>query len=134
MGIPEQQAALLQHHGPAFAHQHWALIILVAGTALAAAGGPSPAVLLIAGYEGRYPWILVSNIVLRLLGFAMLIPMFGLMGAAVAATLSLLATALTLNVLCWRWTGIDPSVLGIFRKAKPVSGVEAGADSRQVPS
>jgi O-antigen/teichoic acid export membrane protein len=129
---------ILGFFGPAFAHQHWALIILVGGTALAAAGGPSPAVLLIAGYEGRYPWILVSNIALRLLGFAVLIPMLGLMGAAVAATLSLLATTITLNVLCWRWTGIDPSVLGIFRKVKPMSGAETepggGADSRQVPS
>jgi O-antigen/teichoic acid export membrane protein len=129
---------ILGFFGPSFANQHWALIILVAGTALAAAGGPSPAVLLIAGFEGRYPWILVSNIVLRLLGFAVLIPMFGLMGAAVAATVSLLVTAITLNVLCRRWTGIDPSVLGIFRKAKPASAIEAdavtGPASRQVQS
>jgi O-antigen/teichoic acid export membrane protein len=110
---------ILGFFGPSFVHQHWALIILVAGTALAAAGGPAPAVLLIAGYEGRYPWLLVGNIALRLLGFAILIPMFGLIGAAVAATLSLLVTAIVSNVLCRRWTGIDPSVLGIFRKRDP---------------
>lgn len=129
---------ILGFFGPSFAHQHWALIILVAGTALAAAGGPAPAVLLIAGYEGRYPWILVANIALRLLGFAVLIPMFGLLGAAAAATLSLLATALTVNVLCRRWTGIDPSVLGIFRRVKSqhtsalAARLDAGCDSRRV--
>jgi O-antigen/teichoic acid export membrane protein len=104
---------LLGFFGPAFATQHWTLIVLVAGTAIYAAGGPAPAVLLIAGHEGKYPFILALNIVLRLAGFALLIPSFGLMGAAAAATGSLLITAVVLNVLCRRWTGIDPSVLGI---------------------
>ena len=106
---------LLGFFGPAFAHQHWTLIVLVAGTAIYASGGPAPAVLLIAGHEGKYPFILVANIALRLAGFAVLIPLFGLMGAAAAATGSLLVTAVALNVLCRRWTGIDPSVLGIVR-------------------
>lgn len=124
---------ILGFFGPSFANQHWALIILVAGTALAAAGGPAPAVLLIAGYEGRYPWILLANIALRLAGFVILIPMFGLLGAASAATLALLATSLAANVLCRRWTGIDPSVLGIFRNLKRLHASSAGAgDVRKV--
>jgi O-antigen/teichoic acid export membrane protein len=104
---------LLGFFGPAFVHEQWTLIILVAGTALYAAGGPAPAVLMISGQEGKYPLILAGNIALRLAGFAVLIPLFGLTGAAIAATASLLLTALVLNVLCRRWTGIDPSVLGI---------------------
>jgi O-antigen/teichoic acid export membrane protein len=120
---------LLGFFGPAFVQHHWALIILVVGTALAAAAGPAPAVLLIAGHERRYPWLLVANILLRLLGFVVLIPMIGLNGAALAATLSLLLTAVTLNVLCRRWTGIDPSVLGIFRKRS-----QTAANPRQVQS
>ncbi|MDQ8726667.1 polysaccharide biosynthesis C-terminal domain-containing protein [Bradyrhizobium sp. LHD-71] len=125
--------AILGFFGPSFAGQQWALIILVAGTALAAAGGPAPAVLLISGHEGQYPWILVANIALRMLGFAILIPIFGLMGAALAATLSLLATTLTLNVLCRRWTGIDPSIIGIFRKVRPqlASSLEADPDAER---
>lgn len=123
---------LLGFFGPAFAHQHWALIVLVAGTSIYAAGGPAPAVLLIAGHEGKYPFILVANIVLRLAGFAVLIPLFGLMGAAFAATGSLLLTSVALNVLCRRWTGIDPSVLGIVRvfrrslAARRATGAEPG--------
>jgi O-antigen/teichoic acid export membrane protein len=109
---------LLGFFGPAFASQHWTLIVLVAGTAIYAAGGPAPAVLMISGHEGRYPFILVLNIVLRLAGFALLIPLFGLMGAAIAATASLLVTAVAMNVLCRRWTGIDPSVLGIVSAFK----------------
>jgi O-antigen/teichoic acid export membrane protein len=117
---------LLGFFGPAFAEQQWTLIILVAGTALYAAGGPAPAVLMISGHEGKYPLILVGNIVLRLAGFAVLIPIFGLTGAAIAATGSLLLTALTLNVLCRRWTGIDPSVLGIVTQLRQSIAVKAG--------
>jgi O-antigen/teichoic acid export membrane protein len=118
---------LLGFFGPSFATEKWTLIILVAGTALYAAGGPAPAILMIAGYEGRYPWILASSIVLRLLGFVILIPAFGLLGAAAAATISLLVTTVALNVLCRRWTGIDASVLSVFRnlwRLRPVSGYD----------
>jgi O-antigen/teichoic acid export membrane protein len=104
---------LLGLFGPEFALHQWVLIILVAGTSIYAAGGPAPAVLLISGHEGKYPFVLAGNIVLRLTGFAILIPLFGLTGAAIATTASLLVTAAVLNVLCRRWTGIDPSVLGI---------------------
>jgi O-antigen/teichoic acid export membrane protein len=122
---------LLGFFGPAFAQQQWTLIILVAGTSLYAAGGPAPAVLLIAGHEGKYPLILAGNIALRLAGFAVLIPAFGLTGAAIAATTSLLLTGLVLNVLCRRWTGIDPSVLGIVTQIR--RSLAAKADEHQGP-
>jgi O-antigen/teichoic acid export membrane protein len=110
--------ALLGLFGPSFADEKLTLVVLVLGTALYAAGGPAPTVMMIAGYEGRYPWILAASIALRLIGFAVLIPAFGLMGAAVAATISLLLTTVTLNVLCRRWTGIDPSVLTVLRNMR----------------
>ena len=117
---------LLGFFGPTFAEQQWTLIILIAGTALYAAGGPVPAVLMIAGQEGKYPLILAGNIALRLAGFAILIPAFGLTGAAIAATGSLLVTALILNVLCRRWTGIDPSVIGIVTQLRRSLAAKAG--------
>jgi O-antigen/teichoic acid export membrane protein len=104
---------LLSLFGPAFAQQNWVLIVLVAGTSIYAAGGPAATVLLICGHENKYPYVLAGNIALRLAGFAILIPLFGLIGAAAAATGSLLAATVILNVICRRWTGIDPSVLGI---------------------
>jgi O-antigen/teichoic acid export membrane protein len=124
---------LLGFFGPSFAEQQWTLIILVAGTALYAAGGPAPAVLMIAGHEGKYPLILAGNIALRLAGFAVLIPVFELTGAAVAATGSLLMTAVTLNVLCRRWTGIDPSVLGIATHVRQ-SFAAKGVGAHQAPA
>jgi hypothetical protein len=71
---------------------------------------------MIAGHEGRYPWIVAANITLRFLGFAIFIPLFGLQGAALAAAASLGIVTIVLNILCRRWLGLDPSVLILFRK------------------
>jgi O-antigen/teichoic acid export membrane protein len=102
--------------GPSFVAQKWTLIILATGTALHAAGGPAAAILMISGHEGRYPLIVAANIILRFTGFAILIPLFGLQGAALATAISLAIVAVALNVLCRRWVGLDPSILILFRK------------------
>jgi O-antigen/teichoic acid export membrane protein len=104
--------------GPAFIAQKWTLIILATGTALYATGGPAAAILMIAGHEGRYPWIVAANMILRFLGFAILIPVFGLKGAALSTAISLAVIAFTLNVLCRRWVGLDPSILILLRKSR----------------
>jgi O-antigen/teichoic acid export membrane protein len=103
--------------GPSFIAQKWTLIILATGTALSAAGGPAAAILMIAGHEGRYPLIVAANILLRFLGFAILIPILGLEGAALSTAISLAVIAIALNVLCRRWVGLDPSILILFRKS-----------------
>ncbi|WP_398475792.1 lipopolysaccharide biosynthesis protein [Tardiphaga sp.] len=107
---------ILALFGPDFVAQKWTLITLALGTAFYAAGGPAPSVLQIAGQERRYPFIVASNIVLRFIGFAIFIPLFGLWGAALAASTSLAIVTIVLNVLCRRWLGLDPSVLFLFRK------------------
>ncbi len=109
--------SILGLFGPGYVAQKWTLIILTAGTALYAAGGPAPALLMIAGHEARYPWIVAANISLRFIGFALLIPKFGLLGAAIAAAISLCIVTVVLNVLCRRWVGVDPSVLGLLAKS-----------------
>lgn len=107
---------ILALFGPDFVAQKWTLITLALGTAFYAAGGPAPSVLQIAGQERRYPFIVASNIALRFAGFAIFIPLFGLWGAALAASTSLAIITIALNLLCRRWLGLDPSVLFLFRK------------------
>jgi O-antigen/teichoic acid export membrane protein len=102
--------------GSDFVAQKWTLIILATGTAFYAAGGPASSVLMIAGHEGRYPWIVAANIALRFLGFAIFIPLFGLQGAALAAATSLGIVTIVLNILCRRWLGLNPSVLILYSK------------------
>ena len=109
---------ILNLFGPAFVAQKWTLIILATGTALSAAGGPAAAILMIAGHEGRYPLIIAANMMLRFTGFAILIPILGLQGAALSTAISLAIVAIALNVLCRRWVGLDPSILILFRKPR----------------
>jgi O-antigen/teichoic acid export membrane protein len=103
---------LFGHH---FAAQQWVLIVLALGTAFQAAGGPSAAILQLTGHEGEYVPVVAANVVLRLIGFLVLIPWFGLLGAAISATVSLAFATVALNVLCRRRAGVDPSVLVLFR-------------------
>ena len=109
---------LLGLFGPAFAAQQWTLIVLAIGTAFQAAGGPAGAILQLTGHEGGYVPVVGANVLLRLLGFLIFIPWLGVLGAALSATLSLAIATIALNVLCRRRTGVDPSILVLFRLSR----------------
>jgi O-antigen/teichoic acid export membrane protein len=111
MGAPY----LLGLFGPAFAGQYWTLIVLAIGTAFQAAGGPAGAILQLTGHESGYVPVVAANVLLRLFGFIIFIPWLGVLGAALSTTLSLAIATIALNVLCRRRTGVDPSVLVLFR-------------------
>ncbi len=106
---------LLGLFGPHFADQQWVLVVLAIGTAFQAAGGPAAAILQLTGHEGEYVPVVAANVVLRLLGFVVLIPWLGVIGAAISATVSLALATIVLNVLCSRRTGVDPSILVLLR-------------------
>jgi O-antigen/teichoic acid export membrane protein len=114
---------LLGLFGPAFAAQQGTLVVLAIGTAIQAAGGPSAAILQLTGHESGYVPVVAANVALRLVGFLILIPWLGVLGAALSATLSLAMATVALNWLCRRRTGVDPSILVLLRfspwKAKP---------------
>src|SRR3954463_11293246 len=114
--------ALLGLFGSHFAAQQWVLIVLALGTAFQAAGGPAAAVLQLTGHEGDYVPVVAANVVLRLVGFLILIPWLGLLGAAISATVALCIATVILNLLCRRRTGVDPSVLVLFRPVAPKVG------------
>ncbi|OPY98253.1 hypothetical protein A5906_31960 [Bradyrhizobium sacchari] len=106
---------LLNLFGPHFAAQHWVLIVLAIGTAVQAAGGPSAAILQLTGHERIYVPVVAANVALRLVGFLVLIPWLGVLGAAISATASLAFATIALNILCRRRTGVDPSIFVLLR-------------------
>lgn len=106
---------LLNLFGPHFAAQHSVLIVLAIGTAIQAAGGPSAAILQLTGHERIYVPIVAGNVALRLIGFLVLIPWLGVLGAAISATVSLALATVALNIMCRSRTGVDPSVLVLLR-------------------
>jgi len=109
-------AELLGLFGTSFIDYRWTLIVLAVGTAAQAAGGPAPSILQLTGHEGIYIPVLVGNVALRLLGFLVLIPLFGVLGAAIACTVSLIFTTIALNRLCRHRTGLDTSVFILLRR------------------
>ncbi len=122
---------LLNLFGPHFAAQHGVLIVLAIGTAFQAAGGPSAAILQLTGHERIYVPVVAANVALRLIGFLVLIPWLGVLGAAISATVSLALATIALNLLCRRRTGVDPSILVLLRFSAAKRGAYAvrGADS-----
>ena len=76
-----------------------------------AASGPSGSILMLTGHESRYLGIIGASVLLRVIGFAVLIPVFGVIGAAVATTLSFVFMAVMLALSAKKMTGIDGSVL-----------------------
>ncbi|HEV2155289.1 lipopolysaccharide biosynthesis protein [Bradyrhizobium sp.] len=122
---------LLNLFGPHFAAQHWVLIVLAIGTAFQAAGGPAAAILQLTGHERIYVPVVAANVALRLIGFLVLIPWLGVLGAAISATISLALATVALNILCRRRTGVDPSILVLLRFSAWKRGayVVRGADS-----
>jgi O-antigen/teichoic acid export membrane protein len=112
---------LLGLFGTAFVTYKWTLIVLAIGTAVQTAGGPALSILQLTGHEGIYIPVVGGNVALRLLGFLVLIPLFGVLGAAIACTVSLVITTIVLNVLCRQRTGLDPSVFILLRRTGTIT-------------
>ncbi len=95
----------------AYVPYYGALVTLSLGMASLAASGPSGSILMLTGHESRYLGVIGASVLLRVVGFAVLIPSFGVMGAAVATTLSFVFMAVALTWSVKATTGIDGSVL-----------------------
>lgn len=91
-----------------------ALAILTAGTAAVAAAGPCGSILMLTGHEGRYLAIIGGTVLMRAVGFFVLIPLFGISGAVAATAISFIALALLMRSASIHLAGIDGSVLRLL--------------------
>ncbi|MFZ5736669.1 MAG: lipopolysaccharide biosynthesis protein [Pseudomonadota bacterium] len=91
-----------------------ALAILTAGTAAVAAAGPCGSILMLTGHEGRYMAIIGGTVLMRAVGFFVLIPLFGISGAVAATAVSFIALALLMRSASIHLAGIDGSVLRLL--------------------
>jgi O-antigen/teichoic acid export membrane protein len=105
---------LLMIFGASYVDQHGILVVLSAGTAMAALGGPAMYVLLLTGHESLYSRVVVVGLVLRCIALVVFVPRYGAMAAAAAWSASLIAITIALNLVCRRLVGIDPSVLALI--------------------
>jgi O-antigen/teichoic acid export membrane protein len=107
---------LLMAFSAAYVPYYGALAVLSFGMAAVAAAGPSGSILMLTGHEGRYLSIIGATVLIRTIGFLVLIPLFGVMGAVAATTLSFVAMALMLRTSARSVAGIDGSVLRLVTK------------------
>jgi O-antigen/teichoic acid export membrane protein len=106
---------------PDYVQYYPALIVLCLGTAAAAAAQPCAPILMLTGHEGRYLGIIAGSVALRAVGFFLLVPLFGIMGAVSASALSFVLLALALSYSTQRLAGFDGSVLRLMKRGWSVS-------------
>lgn len=114
-GVVMLGAPVLGIFSPAYVVHYPALIVLCVGTAALGAVGPSASILVFTGHEGRYLAIMTVAVAARIAGFALLVPLFGIMGAVIATAGSFLFMAAALTYSARALTGIDGSVLRLLR-------------------
>jgi O-antigen/teichoic acid export membrane protein len=107
---------------------YWVLILLSVGLLFDAATGPSRIVMMMTGHERDYVRIWGAIMLAGLLVELMVIPVFGLVGAAAVNALSRAVAQLAIARWNRRHIGIDTTLLGAFR----VRGL-ADAPARMAP-
>ena len=90
------------------------LILLSVGLLFDAATGPSRIVLMMTGYERQYVRIFGSIVVAGMLAQLVVIPVFGLVGAAVTNMLARIVAQLAIAWFAHRRIGLDTTLLGAF--------------------
>jgi O-antigen/teichoic acid export membrane protein len=121
---------LLWVFGPVYVSAYPALLVLAAGASVVALAGPAPYLLLLTGNEGLYPRITAWGLLSRLVLIAVLGPWLGLMGAAIAWSVSAIGMALASVICCRRRIGIDPSFLGVLLRPRVLAPSLTGSPSR----
>jgi O-antigen/teichoic acid export membrane protein len=106
---------LLQWFGPGVEDGATALRILLLGQTIAAGAGSQLCVMTMTGYERNAAASLVVSAIANAIASAVFIRLFGLTGAAIATSLSLVIWNLAMAHFLWRRLGLLPGVFGLLR-------------------
>ena len=104
--------------GEHYADYYWVLLTLCIGTGMSAANGPAPSILMLTGHEGRYMTIVTLSVLMRIVGFLVVIPTYGILGAAIVTASVMSVMSIIINIQCRKLTGLDPSVLRFLLKSE----------------
>jgi O-antigen/teichoic acid export membrane protein len=98
-------------YGPDFMTGYPVMMILLAGMLVRAATGPVEFMLNMTGYQNATAWVLGSTVVLNLILNSLLIPRFGMVGAASGTVSSVIFASACLYLLVRRKLGINAFIL-----------------------
>jgi O-antigen/teichoic acid export membrane protein len=115
---------ILHIFGPDFARGHVTLIILGVSQLVIAAAGPATQILTLSGHQTRSLLAFAISLVVTLALNALLLPLFGMLGGAVASLLVTLIWNVWLHRIVVRSVGIVPSILSL-RHCFPGAGKAA---------
>ena len=101
--------------GPLFREAYGPLLILLAGFALSALSGPVGFLMTMTGQQNRAGLIIGLGVAVNIAGNALLIPRFGLAGAATATAASMVLWNVLMLVCVWRRMGINATALARIR-------------------
>jgi O-antigen/teichoic acid export membrane protein len=110
---------MLMLFGPEFDSGYPLLFLLVGGVVARAAVGPAESLLTMSGNQNVCAVVYAMTLILNVGLSVLLIPAFGLWGAAIATALSMIFEASALSFTVWRKLGI---VMAIFWPASPAKG------------
>ncbi|MCV3238548.1 oligosaccharide flippase family protein [Mesorhizobium sp. ZC-5] len=110
---------MLMLFGPEFDSGYPLLFLLVGGVVARAAVGPAESLLTMSGNQNICAAVYAMTLVLNIGLSVLLIPVFGLWGAAIATALSMIFEASALSFTVWRKLGI---VMAIFWPTAPAKG------------
>jgi O-antigen/teichoic acid export membrane protein len=109
---------LLSLFGPEFVAAKWSLAALSVGHLVNVGAGSVGYLLMMTGHHNQCAFVFACsaliNIMLNLIG----IPLFGILGAAIATALSMMLWNLWLNRLVVKYLGINPSIVAAIQ-SKP---------------
>jgi len=105
---------LLGMFGGPFVHAYPALLILLAGYAVNVLAGITTPLLIQTGHQNTTALIMTTSAVANILLNYLLIPVFGLNGAALSTTMVMIVWNVSMVWYARRKIGVDPSILGVF--------------------
>jgi len=106
---------ILTLFGADYGEGHLILVLLAAGLLADAAIGPARTVMMLTGHERAYVFAFGGMTLLGLVAQALVLPFYGLVGAAAVNMLARIASHSLLGWWCFTKAGIDPTIFGIVR-------------------
>ncbi|MEP2943727.1 MAG: polysaccharide biosynthesis C-terminal domain-containing protein [Hyphomicrobiales bacterium] len=113
---------LMSLFSESFSEYYGVLMILCIGTASLAATGAATQMLMLTGHESGYLKVMAASVLIRIVGFFILIPYFDIYGAAFANAISLIFIAIFVSMTTKWLTGHDPSIARlVYRSSVPAT-------------
>ena len=119
-------AKILALFGTTFSAGHGALVILVCGHLVRAGTGLVADLLAVTGHHRQYAWVLAWSALLNVVLNVLLIPRFGIVGAATATAAAMALFNVWLWVFARRRIGVDPSIVRALCRSGHGGGCATG--------